>query len=444
MGMATMVHPARVKRKGRSGMAVMHQSQDHGGRAVHNRRMHDDAAPLAFPRAPDAIELRHLRAFVAVAEELNFGRAAAQLYVSQPALSRQIRALERLVGCELLRRSTHRVELTLAGESLLDRARKLLGDLDEAVTVTQSVGGELARRTEEMWRPLADLTAGGAELEALREAYEALHAQFGPPQDVVVRPVSAGGVPSLIVSPDGADAPTLLYLHGGGYVMGSAFGYRHLCGALAVAAGAAALVPDYRLAPEHPYPAGLDDAVRAYKWMLERGVEPGRITVAGDSSGGGLTMSLLLALMRDGLPLPGGAALLCPGVDLSNELLAKRSSASEPQPVMALEIARSCAAAYLGDHPLEDPVISPLLADLAGLPPLLIQGATGDDRCDEAQALAARAVEHGVDARLELFPVAAHVFHVFWTFLPEATEALDHAGRFAAAIGERPAAAAAG
>src|SRR5918992_5000716 len=118
----------------------------------HNRGMDDDRdRVLAFPRAPDAIELRHLRSFVAVADELNFGRAAEQLYLSQPALSRQIRALEQLVGCQLLRRSTHRVELTLAGEALLDRARNLLRDLDEAVTLAQSAGGELARRTEEMW-----------------------------------------------------------------------------------------------------------------------------------------------------------------------------------------------------------------------------------------------------------------------------------------------------
>src|ERR671928_1435939 len=104
----------------------------------------DEGRLLVFPRAADAIELRHLRAFVAVAEELNFSRAAARLYVSQPALSRQIRALERLLGCELLRRSTHRVELTVAGSALLDRSRRLLADLDEAIASTQSVGGELA------------------------------------------------------------------------------------------------------------------------------------------------------------------------------------------------------------------------------------------------------------------------------------------------------------
>src|ERR687889_214834 len=168
--MTAMVNATRVKGKGRSGMAIMHQPQDHIERAVHNRRMDDDAAPLAFPRAPDAIELRHLRAFVAVAEELNFGRAAAQLYVSQPALSRQIRALERLVGCELLRRSTHRVELTLAGESLLDRARKLLGDLDEAVATTQSVGGELANRMATLWAPVLETTQAGRDVEEMRTA----------------------------------------------------------------------------------------------------------------------------------------------------------------------------------------------------------------------------------------------------------------------------------
>src|SRR5919199_6820129 len=99
-----------------------------------------------MPSAADAIELKHLRAFVAVADELNFGRAAARLYVSQPALSRQIRTLERLLGCEVLRRSTHRVELTVAGSALLDRASRLLADLDEAIAATQSVGGELANR----------------------------------------------------------------------------------------------------------------------------------------------------------------------------------------------------------------------------------------------------------------------------------------------------------
>jgi epsilon-lactone hydrolase len=377
-----------------------------------NRCMDDDQQRvLAFPRAPDAIELRHLRSFVAVAEELNFGRAAEQLHLSQPALSRQIRALEQLVGVELFRRSTHQVELTLAGDALLDRARSLLRGVDEAVTVTQSVGGELVGRSVGMWKALGDLSEAGADVHALRDAYEALHAQFAPPPEVTVRPVSAGGVSSLLVSPPDQPETSILYLHGGGYMLGSAFGYRHLAGALALPADAGALVPDYRLAPEHAFPAALDDALSAYRWLLDRGQD--RIVVAGDSSGGGLALSLLLSLRRDGLPQPAGALLFCPGVDLD------RSHKSRPQ-----------AEAYLGAHPHDDPIVSPLTADLTGLPPMLIQVATGDLWCQDGQRLAARAREHGVDARLELYPVATHVFQIFWSFLPEATEALESAGRF--------------
>src|SRR3954471_14497157 len=147
---------------------------------------------LPLHPAPDAIELRHLRAFGAVAEELNFSRAAARLYLSQPALSRQIRALERLVCCELLRRSTHGVELTLAGDALLDRVRRLLRDVDDAVAATRAVGGELDGRMAKAWGPVADLDAG-ADLPEMRVAYEGLHAQFAPPPEIAVLPVNTGG-----------------------------------------------------------------------------------------------------------------------------------------------------------------------------------------------------------------------------------------------------------
>jgi epsilon-lactone hydrolase len=394
---------------------------------------------LAFPRAPDAIELRHLRSFVAVAEELNFGRAAEQLFVSQPALSRQIRALEQLVGCQLFRRSTHRVELTLAGESLLDRARKVLSDVDEAVSITQSVGDELESRGARMWQSMAELTAGEAGVDKLREAYEALHAEFAPPPEVTVRPLTVGGVSALVVSPPDEGDATVMYMHGGGHMLGSAFGYRHLAGALALAAGAQTIVPDYRLAPEHPFPAAIEDVVRAYRWLLDRGTEPGRIVLAGDSSGGGLTLSVLLALERDGVPMPGGAVLMCPGVDLTRDYVVQAGS-DEPQPVGA-DLVRRFIDSYLAGHPADDPLASPLLADLTRMPPLLIQAATGDPYCREAQELATRAREQGADARLELYPVATHVFQVFWSFLPEATEALESAGRFVTDVCTAPGAA---
>ena len=394
---------------------------------------------LPFPQAPDGIELRHLRAFVAVAEELNFGRAADRLYVSQPALSRQIRSLEQLVGCELLRRSTHRVELTLAGEALLDRARKLLRDVDEAVSATLAVGGELLGRVARLLEPLSGLVAQEEGLHEARAAFERLQAGFSPPAGTSVRPVIAGGVPSLIAAPPDHPDPTVLYLHGGGYVVGSAFGYQPHAGALAAAAQSAVLVPDYRLAPEHPFPAAVQDAVSAYGWLLEQGIPADRVVVAGDSAGGGLAMSLLLTLKERRAPYPGAAVLFCPWLDLGLHdvgrpavhdvgRLAGPGDAAAPMATEAEAI--RCTQAYLNGHSTEDPIVDPLAADLAGLPPMLIQAATGDARLADAEALAIRAQEHGVAARLELYPVQAHAFQLFWSFLPEAADAFAAAGAF--------------
>jgi len=369
---------------------------------------------IAFPQAPDGVEIRHLRAFVAVAEELNFSRAAARLYLSQPALSRQIRALERLLGCELLRRSTHRVELTVAGSALLDRARRLLADLDEAIAATQSVGGELANRMAAMWAPVLEVSRD-RDIEQLREAYETFLAQSEVPEGIGVRPVNAQGVSSLAVTPAGETEAAVLYLHGGGFTLGSAYGYRPLVGALVAAAGVGALVPDYRLAPEHPFPAALEDAIGAYRWLAEqRAGAP--IVLAGDSMGGGLACSLLLALRAQGLPLPAGAVLLCPAVDLLDDAGDGEQRA----------IARRNAEAYLAGHPPDDPLVSPLHGDFSDMPPLLIQSATGDFVLPQARRLA----DHAPDARLELYPADTHVFHVFWTFLPEAADALGQAGEF--------------
>jgi acetyl esterase/lipase len=381
---------------------------------------------LAFPQAPEGVEIRHLRAFVAVAEELNFGRAAARLYLSQPALSRQIRSLERLLGCELLRRSTHRVELTVAGSALLDRARRLLGDLDEAIATTQSVGGELANRMATMWAPVLEVAAADRDIQEMRTAYETFLAQSPIPDSVEIRPVNAGGVSSLAIRPAGDQETAVLYLHGGGYTVGSAYGYRPLVGALVAAAGVGALVPDFRLAPEHPFPAALEDALSAYRWLLEqRG--GGGIVLAGDSAGAGLACSLLLTLRAQDLPLPAGAAFLCPGVDPTGEAILSSSGGERTE---ELENIHRTLDAYLAGHPVDDPVVNPLVADLRGLPPLLVQTATGDLVLAESRMLVDRAAEHGIDARLELYAADTHVFHVFWPFLPEAADALGQAGAF--------------
>ena len=261
----------------------------------------------------------------------------------------------------------------------------------------------------------------------MRTAYETFLAQSEVPDGVAVRPVNAAGVSSLALGPAGEQETAVLYLHGGGYTVGSAYGYRPLVGALVAAAGVGALVPDYRLAPEHPFPAALEDALSAYRWLVEqRG--GARIVLAGDSVGGALACSLLLTLRAQDLPLPAGAVLLCPGVDLTGEsYLAAAASGGDPE---KLAFMRRCTDVYLAGHPIDDPVVSPLEADLTGLPPLLVQAATGDLVLRESRLLVDRAIEHGVDARLELYPADTHVFHVFWSFLPEAADALQQAGSF--------------
>jgi acetyl esterase/lipase len=385
----------------------------------------DRPVVLPFPQASEAIELRHLRAFVAVAEELNFSRAAERLFVSQPALSRQIRSLERLMGCELLERSTHSVELTLPGEALLDRARSVLRDVDAAVQMAQSVGGELVGRVTRLWEPVIDLFESDASLDEVRGAWEDLMGQFSLPPEIAMRPVNAGGVPSLVVSPPGVTEATILYLHGGGFVLGSALGYAPLAGALAGAGRTGVLVPDYRLAPEHPFPAAVDDALAAYEWLLARA---GPVSVAGDSAGAGLAMSLLIAARDRGLPLPRTAALMCPSVDLTWTA----QVGDEPSPINAAseQLRERYTAPYLAGHPIDDPVVSPLSADLGGLPPMLIQAATGDMLLAHAHRLSEHARACGVDARLELYPTATHAFQIFWGFLPEAADAVERAARF--------------
>lgn len=381
---------------------------------------------LSLAGAPDAIELRHLRAFVAVADELNFARAAASLYLSAPALSRQIRGLERLVGCDLFRRSTHRVELTVAGEALLDGARKVLAELDEAVSVTRSVGGELANRMARFWAPSPD---AGTELHALRADYERMHQEFSPPPEVTVRPVNAGGVPSLLLAAGDERPATVLYLHGGLYVLGSAYGFRPLAGALAVAADAAVLLPEYRLAPENPFPAAVEDAERAYQWILDQGVPAAEVFIAGDSTGAGLALSLLVSLRDKGMDQPGGAVLCCPAVDLTCAVLADPPPGTS-QTTFDYDHMRMLVDWYLDGHPIDDPMVAPLHADLSGLAPMLIQVGTGDLVLLESRQLAERAREHGVDVELELYPADTHSFQLFWSFLPEAADALQNAGKF--------------
>jgi acetyl esterase/lipase len=391
-------------------------------------RVSDDATLISFPQAPDGIELRHLRTFVAVAEELNFGRAAERLFLTQPAVSRQIRALEQFVGCELLRRSTHEVSLTIAGEALLHRARPLLGDVDAAVAATRAVGGEHLGRIARIWAPLED--AVGGSIEEFRAAVDDVNAQLPMPDGPTVRPVRSGAVSSLLVSGALSDRPVAVYVHGGGFVGGSAYGYRSHAGALALTSGGAVLVPDYRLAPEHPFPGAVDDVEAACEWLAGQGTPVDELALIADSAGASIVLSLLLRRRDAGRSLPRRVVVMCPLIDLRDH-----DPAASPLEQPSHE-ERQVVDTYLGGRSPEDPLLHPLGADLDGLPPMLIQAATGDGRLRDARALVARAIEHGVEASLQLEAVDAHAFQMYWSFLPEAARAIEAAGAFVRDAGE--------
>jgi acetyl esterase/lipase len=277
----------------------------------------------------------------------------------------------------------------------------------------------------EMWPQKDEPT-----VEDYREAYEVFLAQFPVPKDVTTEKVDAGGVPALWVRTPSASADrTIVYLHGGGYVIGTAEGYRELTSHLGRAADAQVLVVDYRLAPEHPFPAAVDDAVAAYRWLLSTGVSPKSVVIAGDSAGGGLTMATLLALRDAGVPLPAAAATLSPWVDLecTGETMTTKA---DVDPVVQREGVIGMAAMYLAGQDPHNPLASPLFGDLSGLPPLLIQVGTRETLLDDSIRLAGRAERAGVDVTFETFEEAPHVWHVFSSFLPEGRDALDQIAAF--------------
>jgi epsilon-lactone hydrolase len=229
--------------------------------------------------------------------------------------------------------------------------------------------------------------------------------------------------------PTGRAGAAMLYLHGGGYVIGSPRSHRHLAAALAGAAGAATLLPDYRLAPEHPFPAAVEDAVVAYRWLLARGIPPAGITIAGDSAGGGLTVATLLALRDGGLPRPAAGVCISPWVDLTSGGASYASKAAS-DPIVTQAGVSEMARAYVGAGDPRAPLVSPLFADLAGLPPLLVHVGSEEVLLDDSVALADRARTAGVAATLEIWPDMIHVWHWFFPMLDEGRKAIAGIGDF--------------
>ncbi|HVN91647.1 MAG TPA: alpha/beta hydrolase [Candidatus Binataceae bacterium] len=266
--------------------------------------------------------------------------------------------------------------------------------------------------------------------QAMRSIFEELAVK--PADDIKTEKVSAGGVDAeWVCAPNAAADRVVLYLHGGGYVIGSVNTHRDLMARISRASGATVLGLNYRLAPEHAFPAAVDDAVAGYKWLLAQGIKPSKIAVAGDSAGGGLTAATLVAIKDNKLPTPAAAALLSPWVDMEGlgESMTTRSAAD---PVVQKAGLLGMAAAYLQGQNAKSPLAAPLYADLKGLPPLLIQVGDAETLLDDAIRLNDRAKAAGVSTKLEVWPEMIHVWQLFASFLPEGQQAIDGIGKFIA------------
>jgi acetyl esterase/lipase len=245
-----------------------------------------------------------------------------------------------------------------------------------------------------------------------------------------VEHAEVGGVPGDWLTMPGADAArVVLYIHGGAFVLCSPRGYRPLGARIAKATRARTFLVDYRLAPEHPFPAAIQDSADAYRGILAQGVAPSSIVIAGDSAGGNLVIATLLSLRDSAVPLPAAGVCISPWVDLECVGESMKSKA-DVDPLCTYDSMIAEAALYLNGHSARDPLASPIHADLRGLPPLLIQVGTEETLLDDSTRLARRAEESGVTVRLEVFDGMPHVWHAFASYLPEGQEAIDKIGQF--------------
>lgn len=273
---------------------------------------------------------------------------------------------------------------------------------------------------------LVQLSTQPLDVAGSRANFEKFDEMIPLAADVTASKVSAGGVPAEWVSAPGARSDgAILFFHGGGYVIGSVNTHRELCGRISRASGVRVLPIDYRLGPEHPHPAAVEDAVTAYRWILSQGIPAEKVVFCGDSAGGGLTVASMVTLRDRGLPLPAGGVCLSPWIDLE-------CSGGEPpvaDVLLTREGLRELGRHYLGGQNPRLPLAAPLYADLEGLPPIYIQVGTAEVLLDDARRLAARARAAGVDVRLEEWEELFHVFQLY-PMLPETAEAVDKIGAF--------------
>jgi len=262
------------------------------------------------------------------------------------------------------------------------------------------------------------------------QGYELMAAMDPTPADVRVEAVDANGVSvEWITAPDANDDTTILWLHGGGYMIGSLTTHRSMIARISAVSGARALAVDYRLAPEHPFPAAVEDATAAYLWLLSEGVDPERLIVGGDSAGGGLTVATLVSLRDADDPLPAAAVCVSPWVDLEG-VGASMTTKADADPIVEKDGLLKMAEAYHAETKPRHPLVSPIHADLSGLPPMLVQVGTSETLLDDSTRLTSKAKADGVDVTLEEWDEMIHVWHSFAAMLPEGQQAIDRIGEF--------------
>lgn len=269
-----------------------------------------------------------------------------------------------------------------------------------------------------------------ADLAGRRQRLDGLTARFEMPADVVVEPVDANGVQAEWTRTPAADpSRVILFLHGGGYVAGSIQSHRHMLAQAGREAGTRTLALAYRLAPEHPFPAALDDALTGYRFLLAQGFRPENIVLAGESAGGGLAIATLVSLRDAGTALPACAWCSSPWADLemSGGTMETKSGVD---PLIQAPYLRELAAAYLDGQDPRMPLASPIHADLRGLPPLLIQAGSDETLLDDAIRLAGVAAAADVRTTLQVWPHMIHAWHLFYTELADGRRSLAEMGAF--------------
>jgi acetyl esterase/lipase len=296
-----------------------------------------------------------------------------------------------------------------------------------------SLGSHVARLALRTWmKPqLARRELSLAEVERVRERIARRYGRRRMPSDVRVAASIVGGRPAEVSSPVGypTDDRVVLYLHGGAFLVGSPTMYRKLAVRLARAMRAPVVVPAYRLAPEHPWPAAPTDAFAAYRGLLDAGRDPRRIAVIGDSAGGNLVLTLLQQLRDAGLPMPASASCLSPWADLTHSGETIRSHA-DLDPMLPAHRLPAAARAYAPEHDLAHPLVSPVFADFAGFPPLLVQVGSHEVLLDDARRVVAAAQRHGVSATLRIWDGQPHVFQMLAHVIPEGRAAIEELGGF--------------